>query len=487
MAAISSFSRFFGKSPEVFSQGELNALSSMVRSHGHFMLDGGRMVVQIDSWQASCSAFLNEMETAACTLGVELTSRSYRDAFTVNYKALFPSNHRHYRADVFKASIEQCPTMWVNGDKFEFGVTVLNLARKLQGEWAKMEAVMEKCQQGVAGSGYNRTDFVTMLSSVDAAWAGFERGYIMELMGIEDKARSWLVQAIHCEAELTTFETQQERFVGSQRHRDLQSQFVKCLGKLNSVANGQGKGKDNFDSEVLQRAQVVLQTCKCQSDSFATETAHGLAMEVQESFEAMRRYLREVSTCLECVDPHLCKNGGLVARLVDVEESWDLGALYVQREKTLDALCDWVSQIKVAQRLSPSFMAMCENCDVEMFLVMPRLIWLCFLRNVDAQSELMSTLIPNRFGNGGCNVELMTLHKRYQEVQACITWEGLLEKAISGPSCKNDTLDAFMLELERWSMELQRNSPKDWNQCSSVVMQCLTGGPQKERDSEFNV
>lgn len=450
------------------------------------MLDGGRHVVQIDTWQASCAAFLNEMETAACTLGVELSSRSYRDAFTVNYKALFPSNHRHYRADVFKASIEQCPTMWVNGDKFEFGVGVLNLARKLQGEWAKMEVVMEKCQTGVAGSGYNRTDFVSMLSSVDAAWAGFERGYILELMSIEDKARSWLVQAIRCEAELATFETQQQRFVGSQRHRDLQQQFVKCLGKLNSVANGQGKGRDNFDCQVLERAKVVLQTYKRHNDTFASETAHALATEVEESFEAMRRYLREVSTCLECVDPHLCKNAGLVARLVDVEESWDLGALYVQREKTLDALCDWVSQIKVAQGLSPSFMAMCENCDVEMFLVMPRLIWLCFLRNAEGQSELMSTLIPSRFV-GGCNVELMTLCKRFQEIQATTTWETLLQKAIVGPSSKNDILDAFMLELERWSMELQRNSPKDWNQCSSVVMQCLTGGPQKERDSEFNV
>ena len=44
-----------------------------------------------------------------------------------------------------------------------------------------------------------------------------------------------------------------------------------------------------------------------------------LPEDVVGSFEAMRRYLREVKKCLERVDPHLCNNVGLVARLVDWE------------------------------------------------------------------------------------------------------------------------------------------------------------------------
>ena len=34
--------------------------------------------------------------------------------------------------------------------------------------------------QGVVGSGYSRSDFADALAAVDAAWAGFERGYILE-------------------------------------------------------------------------------------------------------------------------------------------------------------------------------------------------------------------------------------------------------------------------------------------------------------------
>ena len=63
------------------------------------------------------------------------------------------------------------------------------------------------------------------------------------------------------------------------------------------------------------------------------------------SFDAMRSYLREVERCLERVDPHLCNNAGLVSRLVDWEESWEVGTRHVQNERLLDAICDLVAEI----------------------------------------------------------------------------------------------------------------------------------------------
>merc|ERR1712137_90579 len=279
--------------------------------------------------------------------------------------------------------------------------------------------------------------------------------------------------------------------LGNAKHCELQQKLVRSLAKLNSVANTCGKGRDDFDAEVLTRSMAVSHASKVvgEEQQFARETARALARDVLESYDAMRKYLREVSTCLECVDPHLCKNAGLVARLVDIEESLELGALYVQRPQTLDALCDWVSQIKLAQSMSSSFCAMCENCDVEMFLVLPHMIWLCFLRNAEAQSELMSTLLPKRFKAKGDD-DLCEFQSKFSMIASTVTWESLLLKAVSGPSAEKAgaaPLDVFMLELERWSMELQRSNPKDWNQCSSVVMQCLTGGAQKGRDADFNV
>merc|ERR1719469_1103930 len=112
------------------------------------------MVVQLETWHTSCSGFLSTLEAVSCALSTGLTPRQYRKAFTVNYKALFPTSSRHYRADIFKASIEQCPTMWVNGDKFEFGINALAAAKKLQTEWGRMDAILEKGHhEGFASSG----------------------------------------------------------------------------------------------------------------------------------------------------------------------------------------------------------------------------------------------------------------------------------------------------------------------------------------------
>lgn len=37
-----------------------------------------------------------------------------------------------------------------------------------------------------------------------------------------------------------------------------------------------------------------------------------------------------------------------------------------------------------------------------------------------------------------------------------------------------DSIEDMMRALEPWSMELQRHCPDDWNQCSSILVQCLT-------------
>jgi len=113
--------------------------------------------------------------------------------------------------------------------------------------------------------------------------------------------------------------------------------------------------------------------------SEAMRAARVLALDVVESFAAMRNYLREVERRLERVDPHLCNNAGLVSRLVDWEESWEVGARYLQSSNVLCAICDLVAEVRAAQKITPELTRMCDDCDVELFLVLPRMMWLRFL------------------------------------------------------------------------------------------------------------
>ena len=89
---------------------------------------------------------------------------------------------------------------------------------------------------------------VSILAAVDAAWAGFEHGYISELMSIGDKARNLLVKAIRVEEELSAAEGLRQQMPGCEQISDAQRHFVKCIAKLNSIANTQGKGRDGSAS-----------------------------------------------------------------------------------------------------------------------------------------------------------------------------------------------------------------------------------------------
>merc|ERR1740130_2380950 len=101
----------------------------------------------------------------------------------------------------------------------------------------------------------------------------------------------------------------------SKQYQGLLQALLQRLGSLNAVANVHGKGRDDFSADVILRALSEQVSPSLQSDTLAQETAQHLCAEVLDSLGAMREYLQEVSQCLECVDPHLCKNEGLVARL----------------------------------------------------------------------------------------------------------------------------------------------------------------------------
>jgi hypothetical protein len=300
------------------------------------------------------------------------------------------------------------------------------------------------------------------------------------------------------------------------------------------VANFRRKGRDDLAVDVLFDAVATLRRCDAaERDGRSTETlsaARILATDVVESFSAMRDYLREVERCLERVDPHLCNNVGLVARLVDWEESWEVGTRYVQHEKLLGGVCDLVAEIRVAQRIAPALTSMCDECDVELFLVLPRLIWLRFLARPLQHAELLRSLLPHRFietkdtpdgeaAQHTWDAQVGSFIDKFLSAEAVIicaqpavsapssdaavklAWEVFVKRVVNGAGAKDTysglapgrrdnteiVVEDLMHELERWSIELQRHCPEDWNQCSAILVQCLTGGGQKQKQVPFRV
>jgi len=507
MATLSSaFHKFIGMDAENFTTSEELSINELAGVYAQFARDGGRVNTKSDHWHNSCAAFLDGLNRTATKLRLGTAPRKYRTAFTVNYRALFPDEQRHYRVDVLRASIDQCAAIWVNGDTFEFSPDVIRLARGLQSSWAEVGSLLERWEQSLDASRRKfrpaRSEMHMSMITLDRAWASFEHKYIAELIGIEEKARKYLVAAVDYEGKMSEiesmFERKKEGLYSCPAYTRVRQDFITCLARLNSVANIRRKGRDDMTDAVLVKAIAVLQQCKTKKDP-VSEVAINLASDVVESFDAIRHYVRQVGECLECVDPNLCKNAGLVARLVDWEESWEVGSQYVQKEELLKSVCNLVAKVQKAQHLVPALTAMCEDCDVELFLVLPRMVWLCYLAEPNQHQGLVASLLPHRFEKGA-DTELFAFVESFQRVVGSISKvvgveqaeNTLVQRAVLGSSSvkahmPRAEIENFMLELERWSMELQRKCPEDWNQCSSVLIQCLTGGSQKDRTGEFSV
>jgi len=275
---------------------------------------------------------------------------------------------------------------------------------------------------------------------------------------------------------------------------------------LNAAANNRGKGRDDLTADILESAMSAL---TAQSDGILgmpgnidrTFTVKKLAGDVIDSFDALRHYFQQVSGNLARVDPYLSNNAGLVSRLVDWESSWEVGSRYMQHRPTLNAVCTTISEIRKVERFAPELVQLREECDVDYFMILPRVVWLSFLENPTEVSPLLSMLLPERFNKTATEVpgeELVKFIEHFQQVRSHIesvlvtrqstpagfqrssnekAWLVLVEQAIRRPGA-NDQLPGsvvgeFLKVLESWSMELQRHCPHDWNLCSAVLQECV--------------
>lgn len=525
---MTHFFRFFGPHDSFSSSDETSV---------NRLAEASRLAASLDIKSTegidSCVAYLAAIEAASTHLQIQPAARKYRENFPLNYRSLFPTEARSYRADVLEASLEHYNVIWVNGEKFEFTAEATQKAEHLQVAWIDLGAVLERWSRSrhlssreQASSRPSRAELTSALKALDSTWAKFEERYISELVQIEAKARSIIVHAIERERCLQQFEAKHGEDVWEMPEgRAVQRALVAAITRLNSVANVNRKGRDDLRSEVLFEAHMTLRQVNWYNPNGASQedrAARTLAMDVVESFKAMRQYLTEVANCLERVDPHLGNNAGLVARLADWEESWEVGTAYLQQKQALHALCDAVSEIHRVQILSPKLADMCDECDVELFMVLPRIMWLRFLEEPVQQIPLLARLLPHRFSvpcSGGMptlGAALQTFSDKYasttQTLSDAYTASGVsdVEHAVKALLAKRVTHggDDIMLysdvpiahvapakaqvedlfhELEAWSIELQRHCPEDWNQYSAVLVHCLRTEAEKDRQGPFGV
>jgi len=152
---------------------------------------------------------------------------------------------------------------------------------------------------------------------------------------------------------------------------------------------------------------------------------------------------------------------------------------------------------------------MCEDCDAELFLVLPRIIVLAFAADPTAKrTALLSSLLPHRFAGAGGDEpcpELASFVEEFRQTRQSLirsqsgkepaaaaeaAWAVIVRRAIEGANMGADAykpfdsqaashVESLMRSLEVWSLELQRRTPEDWNRFSAVLVECLEGGRRR--------
>mmetsp|Transcript_66803 Transcript_66803/g.168685 ORF Transcript_66803/g.168685 Transcript_66803/m.168685 type:complete len:575 (-) Transcript_66803:142-1866(-) len=562
-AVASADQHMLGERCEVLNAKERISVVMLAASRHRLVIEAGRLDTQTEKGLEACSRFLRTLENTATALDLEAAPRDYRESFSLNYRGLFTEETRSYRVDILEAgtSLDRHPVIWANGEEYELSGDAMECSEKLKEAWSEVLTVLD---MWITTTGsprmppqFDRAQLVAAMDNLDRAWACFENAYISELMKVQERARGLVAQAVDCERCLSLLEQSysEDELVELPAYQAEKRALVACIARLNSVANFQRKGRDDLTVGILDAAVELLEHCDDTDIPLAAPgvslgSARMLAEQVVESFEELRDYLHEVQHHLELLHPHLCQNAGLVARLVRWEESWEIGARYVHNEDVLGALCYLVPQIQRARSVAPALREMCEDCDAELFLILPRIVWLCLLKDPAKAIELIRRLLPHRFeqramlgGAGGgpfhrlarshsnpdlaaaenarvekgpcMGSELQAVTEKFWRAEMLLSralspgaasstsaWEVLIRRAVSGVVGSEDMEDPYaalaeggprqaavacaeelMHELEAWSMELQRHSAEDWNECINVLVQCLANGDSSRRKS----
>jgi len=247
------------------------------------------------------------------------------------------------------------------------------------------------------------------------------------------------------------------------------------------------------------------------------QTRRGLAKEIVGAFESIRSYLRQIGPQMESVDPMLSNNVGLVRRLVDWEEGWELGSRYILNDSVLSTVATLSATLQATQEALPDVRTMVDDHDAELFVVLPRLVLLSILANPEEHQEFFNDLLASKQGNRehamrltDMNALIAKFHGIKQLLQmddpgiisawpghdslgSDLAWAALVKCAVAGPGhiqlqgasvSAISAVDKFLLDLERWSMELQRACPTDWNHCAAVLIRCSIGAIPKDRNRD---
>lgn len=127
--------------------------------------------------------------------------------------------------------------------------------------------------------------------------------------------------------------------------------MIQILGKINSVANPEGMGRDDLSNEIILAAEGIYRRIS----PAQSKAVRSLAERIKKSLTDFRQLLRKYEQNIEVVDPQLKNNVELVDVLVEFENSWSQGLTYFMDSKKLSQLLHFSQVIEATAEKHKQF------------------------------------------------------------------------------------------------------------------------------------
>ncbi|OMJ78668.1 hypothetical protein SteCoe_21474 [Stentor coeruleus] len=353
-----------------------------------FLRGDQRYDLDSDHGQRSCKKFLNQVEKLCEVYKVPCGSRDYRNQFSRAYRVLYRENSLCYLTEILDSAQEGFPYLYVNGEKYVFSAEVLQAGSDLFQNFVRLQFLLKDiysrvCDETFAGTLIQiKAEISQCLKDFDALWVDFEQLYVHELMAIESDARRYIEQAIQLEHQITVLDSnykeKNKSTIDSPEVFEMKSRLVTIIGKINSVANIEGKGRDDLTIDILNASEGLLRRMSTQ-----TKCIRNLAEKIRQSFSGLRVLFRKYSQNIEIVDPQLKNNPELVDALVKFESSWERGKIYFLNSRKCNQLVFLSNMIESTSSKYRVFKEQLECSDSELFVSIPALLILKVLEGED--------------------------------------------------------------------------------------------------------
>jgi len=216
----------------------------------------------------ACKSFLKALEKLQECFSTKTASRGYRNVFSKAYRILYKDETLCYLTEILDSAQEAIPYLYVNGRRFEFSHLVLEGAHKLYQSFVEIQHITRlNYIKATYENGANCVDQIKAemqkaLEVFDYTWAAYENLYVKELMSIESEARKYITDAIEIEKKITIAETKEKNrgriLLDSPEYDKQRILLINQFAQINSVANVDGKGRDDLGIEILTAAEGIL-------------------------------------------------------------------------------------------------------------------------------------------------------------------------------------------------------------------------------------